>query len=522
MASPDATQPTLISALLQSALFGCAPRDIELVETHISWVILAGDYAYKIKKSLDLGFLDFSTLDRRRHFCEEELRLNRRLAPAVYLDVVAVTGTPEAPALNGAGEAIEYAVRMTRFPQDAQLDNLLTSGALGPAHIDAIAHMMAAFHQRADTANGNSPYGDPGHVLQPVAENFTQVRERVTRPEWLRELAGLEQWSHAEFDTLQPAFIERKRQGHVRECHGDLHLRNLAWWNDGPIAFDCIEFSPGLRWIDTLSDIAFLVMDLHDRGQAALASRFLNAYLEQAGDYEGVVLLPFYLVYRAMVRAKVDTIRAAQPGIEDNERRQAESELYTYLQLAQSYTRAPAPKLIITHGVSASGKSTLTQALLEKTGAVRVRSDVERKRLHGSADGERGSSGGMYSAGATARTYDRLLELADAVLRAGYSVIVDATFLKYSLREAFRKLAASSRAPFVILELSAPPGTLRRRIIARHGDVSDADLDVLDSQLRHNEPLRDVERKYTITLDTAEPLEIGQLAEAIGDIQPAT
>ncbi len=518
MNAHDKEQPALIRSLLKPETYDHPVQDIRLIETHISWVILTGDYAYKIKKPVDLGFLDFSTLERRRFCCYEELRLNRRLAAPIYLEVVAIAGSAAQPLLNGAGEAIEFAVRMVQFPQAAQLDNMLANGELGAQHMDAIARRVAEFHQTIDVAAKDSDFGDPEHVYRPVAENFAQIRQHLQHGRYDRKLDALETWSRSTFEAMKPLFVQRKADGFIRECHGDMHLRNLVWFRGEPLAFDCLEFNPALRWIDTMSEIAFLVMDLQDRQQPELAQRFLNGYLERSGDYPGLRVLRFYLVYRALVRAKVDAIRASQPHVSERDKQQAENEFLAYLDLARAYTRVEPPVLIITRGLSASGKSTLTQPLLEQTGAIRIRSDVERKRLFGidlDADSSAGIDQGIYTAEAGRRTYGELRSLAAAVIDAGTPVIVDAAFLQFEQREPFRQLALEKRVPFVILEFTATADTLRRRITARAHDVSDADLSVLEHQLETVKPLRDDELASVIRIDTEKPFDVEQLHDRI-------
>ena len=309
MDTPLARQEILVAAL-RSAL----GEAVEVVETHISWVLLAGDYAYKIKKAVNLGFLDFSTLEKRRFYCAEELRLNRRLAPDLYLEVVPIAGSADHPVLNGPGPAIEYAVKMRRFPQACLLDQVLLRGELTPETIDAIARRIADFHGRTAIADNESPFGTPERAHLPVAENFAQIRPRLRDNEDLIRLDELERWSEREYQARFNALAARKARGLIRECHGDLHLGNMALLDGEAVPFDCIEFSDNLRWIDVISEAAFLAMDLQDRGRPDLARRFLNAYLEQTGDYEGLEVLRYYLVYRAMVRAKVACIRAGQDG----------------------------------------------------------------------------------------------------------------------------------------------------------------------------------------------------------------
>lgn len=504
-----ATLPPLIAALHDPHRFDHAVERVELVETHISWVLLTGRYAYKIKKPVDLGFLDFSTLARRRACCEEELRLNRRLTPELYLDVVAITGTPEDPRLGGSGEPIEYAVKMRQFPREAELDRLAARGALRPEHIDDLAGRLADFHTRIAVTAPSSDFGTPERVWEPIAENFAQIAAR-TGAEERAQLERLGTWSRETFARLRPLIAERRREGYVRECHGDAHLANMVLLNERVALFDCLEFNPALRWIDVISELAFLVMDLEDRGHPALARRALNRYLEHTGDYGGLRLLRFYQVYRALVRAKVAAIRLGQPGLGADEAQATRSQFREYLALAGRYTRRQPTPLVITHGLSGVGKTHVTQMLLEGVDAVRVRSDIERKRLHGLGAQERSDStvaDGIYTREASERTYRRLAEVAATILEAGFAAIVDATFLERRQRDALRALAESRETPFVILALRAPPETLRARIAERSDrgrDASEATGEVLDRQLAHLEPLGTDELPVVFALDTTD------------------
>lgn len=504
-----------IRGLLRAEAFDHPVAGIELIETHISWVILTGDYAYKIKKPVDLGFLDFSTLDKRRTCCEAEVRLNQRMAPDIYLDVVTIAGTRDAPHMNGDGPVLDYAVRMRQFDQAAQLDRMLARGALTPDRLDAFAVAVADFHERAARAPEDAPFGTPEAVWAPVAENFAHIGEKVPPPGADSAYERLERWSRARWEALRPTFAERRASGFVRECHGDLHLRNLAWVDGAPVAFDCIEFNDNLRWIDVLSDVAFLVMDLQDRGQPRYASRFLNAYLEHTGDYGHLDVLPYYLAYRALVRAKVTAIRLGQEGLEASERVAAEQEFEAYLDLALGYARAPEPLLVVTCGLSGSGKTTLTTPLLEVLDAVRIRSDVERKRLYGLKPQESGRAAvgkGIYDAAASERTYARLLELARALLLAGKTVIVDATFLDPARRAPFEELGRELGVRYRILEPTASPEVLKSRLRARRGDASDADVAVLESQLERWPSVTGAERRVVVSVDTERPLDVESLA----------
>ena len=500
------TLPPLIQALHNPACYSHPVQNIRLVETHISWVLLTGGYVYKIKKPVNLGFLDFSTLEKRRFYCEEELRLNRRLAESLYLEVTPITGSPAHPVLNGPGETIEYAVRMVQFPEDMRLDRMLARGELGKLHVDSLAQELAEFHGRVRVAGDDSPFGNPEHVYEPVKENFEQIRPRIEARDRL-QLQRLETWSEQSFAGLRRMFEDRKRQGFIRECHGDAHLANMVWLDGRVVLFDCLEFNENLRWIDTMSEVAFLAMDLDDRGHPALARRALNAYLEHTGDYAGLALFRFYLVYRALVRAKVACIRLGQSGLNEKEKRLVREEYLGYVNHAERYTRAPPTALVIMHGLSGSGKTWISQQLLEDFDAIRLRSDVERKRLHGLAPHQRSGSGidsGIYTSEAGRLTYARLAELAAEILQAGYPVIVDAAFLRHWQREPFRALAGKARAPFVIVHIHAPESVLRERLQSRAQqtqEASEAGLAVLDQQLASQEPLTDDEKRHAVIFD---------------------
>jgi hypothetical protein len=502
-----ATLPPLIAALHDPRRYDHPVERVTLVETHISWVLLAGAYAYKIKKPVDLRFLDFSTLEKRRFCCEEELRLNRRLAPQIYLAVVPIAGTTAEPQLGGGGEPIEYAVKMARFDTEQELDKVLARGELRPEHVDELAALLASFHRRVAVADPDSPYGTPARVWHPVQENFEQIGARIGAAE-RPQVERLRAWSESAFARLKDSFAARKRGGFVRECHGDAHLANMVLLDGHVTLFDCLEFNPNLRWIDVMSEVAFLTMDLQDRGRPDLARRALNGYLEHTGDYPGLAVLTFYQVYRALVRAKVAAIRTSQEGIAPEEARAAREQYAGYTTLAERYTQPRPAPLVITHGVSGSGKTWITQRLLEQLDAVRVRSDIERKRLHGLEPLARSASGldaGLYTADAGERTYRRLAELTGTILDSGFAAIVDATFLKRAQRAQLREVAAARGVPFVILAPDAPRELLRARVAGRERearDASEAGVAVLERQLASIEPLDEAERAAAVMVPT--------------------
>jgi len=488
----------LIAGLLKPEAYP-HPTDVpRLIETHISWVILAGDFAYKIKKPLDLGFLDFSSLEKRRHFCDEEIRINARLAPDIYLAVVPIAGEPEEPRMEGSGPVLEWAVKMRAFPADATLDR---ETEITAEQIDAIADRIAAFHETIASAPSESAYGRPEAVIEPVVVNFAQLRKLppLAASERIKTLLDtLQAWSQTEGERLTPHFAARKANGCIRECHGDLHLGNIAWVNGAPLPFDALEFNPALRHIDVISEIAFLVMDLRHRGRSELAWRLLNRYLEQTGDINGLAALPYYQVYRAMVRAKVAAILASSTSKDF-------SECLTYLELANRLAHDRRPALVLMHGVSGSGKTWLSQHLLEQLGALRLRSDVTRKRLFGLKPLNDSASipGGIYTPDASARTLAALLEAARSSLAAGCLTIVDATFIQRTWRAPFQALAEAVGVAWQIVAIEAPSDVLQARIAQRQqsgADASEANLSVLASQLAHLEPFSSEENAYVLHL----------------------
>lgn len=490
----------LIAALLRPEAFDHPVQKLELLQTHISWILLTGTYAYKIKKPVDLGFVDFTTLAKRRHFCQEELRLNRRLAPDLYLEVVEIHGPASRASLLGDSEVIEVAVRMRQFQQRDLLPAVLRRHPGDPSlpqRIEELATRLALFHasaQRSRPAAGGSQARSGARVRQPAQANLA-VLERLCAAD--RRLPMLRGWCEAEGRRLEPLFEARQRLGHVRECHGDLHLGNLVLDQGRITVFDCLEFNPDLRWIDVISDIAFLAMDLGRARRADLAARLLSRWLEHSGDYAGLRLWRWYVAYRALVRAKVTALRLADPaGADQAQRRHWRSDRRAYLSLAAAATRPAAPLLLITHGLSGSGKSFWAQLLAQQLGWIHIRSDVERLRLFGRwgepvAEPLRGDA---YRDEVTTLLYGRhLLACCDAVLEAGLSLVCDATFLQHQQRQRYRQLAQQRGARFAILACRCAPELARERIVARRGlglDPSEADPEVLERQRLRIEPLR--------------------------------
>ena len=529
--TPDSSQiiaqQALIRGLENPAVYKHAVTELRVIETHASWVILTGAWVYKIKKAVNFGFLDYSTLEKRRSSCQEELRLNRRFAPQVYIDVIAIAGTFEQPSLQAGGEPIEYAVRMRQFPQSGLLSTLAAQHALTAEHIDALAALVPAMHAAVSIADEHAGYGLPDDIHHWVMENFDHIRPALRKPQQRQQLDTLECWCRQEFDSKRILMGQRRGDGFVRECHGDLHLGNLAIIEGAITPFDGLEFNPQLRWIDVISEVAFLVMDIHDRGYPRLSSRLLNVYLQHTGDYSGLALLRYYLVYRALVRAKVAILRLAQARSTLDEQ-DAWYEYASYMELASRYVEPPLPVLIITHGVSGSGKSFYAARLAEQLGAIQLRSDLERKRLHGypaEADTQSGIKAGLYSAAASERTYGQLALLAGTVIGAGYPVIIDATFLQAARRERFRLLSRSLAVPFVLLHFEADRDTLHARIRSRQSageDPSEAGIKVLEAQLVAQEPLLPDEMADVISVELSMEASTDMTGQLVGKIRAMT
>jgi aminoglycoside phosphotransferase family enzyme/gluconate kinase len=497
----------LVQALTRAEAYQHPTAAIRVVETHCAWVLLTGEFAYKIKKPVDFGFLDFSTLEKRKFFCQEEVRLNRRFAADIYLDVVAVTGELAEAKMAASGPVLEYAVRMRQFEDDGLLSQLAERKRLTDSHIDQMIDQVAEFHDAAARASADAPYGNPDRIHHWVTENFQHVRPCLSSSGRIAQLDRIERGVEEERRSVESLLPQRKQHGFIRECHGDLHLVNITLIDGRVTLFDCIEFNAELRWIDVFSDVAFLVMDLEDRGYRHFAFRFLNGYLHRGGDYRGLGVLRYYLVYRALVRAKVAMLRRQQAGRDSETFKLADSEYAQYARLAEHYLAPRQPLLMITCGLSGSGKSTIARQLCEGCGMIQIRSDVERKRMSGlqAADNSRSAlGGGLYSPDQTEKTYRRLAELAGAALQAGYPVIVDATFLQRRYRDLFKGLAQQRGVPFTILHCVASDDELERRIRARQmegSDASEADLAVLASQRSSQEALAADEKPRVVTLD---------------------
>lgn len=510
-----AEQRLRIEELLVPSAFPHAVTELRLVETHISWVVLTGTLAYKIKKPLELDFIDTSTLERRRRYCEEEVRLNRRLAPELYLRVVPITRAGGTARVEGNGEAVEYAVCLKQFPADAELPVLLECDQVSLPEMIRLGETLAHFHLQAPELSGEHAPDATQRMYDTVLANLEQLLEYTEQHRMTPELRWLWDWTRQAIDEHEATFEQRVRDHRIRDCHGDLHAANIVRFEGRLVPFDCIDFDPQLRSIDVINDIAFLIMDLHGYRRDDFAAGLLSRYLEITGDYEGIRLLPFYAVYRALVRAKVDAIAAEQsPHLADNYTERMRRRVRTALEL----TQRPRPILLLMHGVSGSGKSWLSEQLVAPLRAIRLRSDVERKRLLRAPSTTTGFKQGNYAPAMSHRVYARLTDCAESCLQAGFNVIVDAAFLDASDRELLLSLADRMVVRCAFVSCSADPTTLLERVAARaeHGaDPSEADESVLRSQLRDFVPLNAQQQHRVITVDTRDADAVEQVVNAV-------
>ncbi|WP_313066287.1 AAA family ATPase [Paraburkholderia sp. LEh10] len=477
---------------------------ITRIETHISIVYLAGRFAYKIIKPVAPGFADFTAAEARRVCCEAQVRLNRPLTRGLYLGVLPIERRGRTLTLESRGRAVEHAVKMRRFDESGLFSSLARSGALSPRDVDRAAHRLAAWHQHAPRGAPLARYGSAALLKAQVDAVNASLQAGCGEPA-LREIAV---WCARQLAQRTEAIDRRRANGFVRACHGDLHLDNVMRWRGEVSMFDCIDFDDALRWIDIANDIAFLVMDLHARAGARLSNRLLNRWLEASGDYAALELMPLCVVYRALVRALVAYLYSESGS--HPKATAAARDAARYIEIAAAETRKPPPVLLLCHGFSGSGKSVASRALADLSGAVCLSSDVERKRLESIAAADIRLDATHYTTEARHAVYDHLLCLATSVLQAGYSVIVDATFLEHRHRSTFFSLGKRLGVPMRVLDFCAASDVLAERISTRQRnqrDASDADTSTLSLQLATAEPLTCAETAQTFAFDTVVPVE---------------
>jgi uncharacterized protein len=522
MEAADGQRSELVSAMLESDFYPHAPPSVELRETHISWVFLAGDLAYKVKKPLVLPFLDYGTLERRRDMCGEEVRLNRRLAPRIYLRVVGVARDGDRYALTSEGDpdAIEYAVEMWRVDERRSLAALAESGDLKRGHVAATAAVLARFHAAAPPAPAQR--ADVRILEATLDENLTTLREAGEGIIDRRRLRAAEGFTDAFLAARRGQLEARARAGLVRDCHGDLRAEHvIVPEREDVYVYDCIEFNPELRQIDVAADIAFLVMDLIELGEEPLALGLVADYRSAGGDPGDDPLLFFFAAYRAWVRAKVACLRAAELPEGDAEHERAAEQARELVDLGHRFAwRSRRPLAVVICGVSGAGKTTLARQASKLSGWEHLSSDLTRKRLAGLSATERGGQG-LYSRQRTLETYRELGRAAAERLERDGGVFVDATFHLRDERDAFRAGLGDASAPVLFVECRAPAGVLFKRVSARAdepGRVSDADAAVLERQLPAAEPLDEVPAPWRADLLTdGSPEELAAELEALVD-----
>lgn len=476
---------------------------IQLIQTHVSYVFLTGDYAYKVKKPVNFGFLDFSTLEQRQHFCSEEWRMNQPIAPEIYLEVLSIAEVDGKFVLGGAGQAAEYALKMCQFPQEALLVTMFEQGKLTETHMEELGRIVAQFHALSKTNDYIRSFGEVAKIREAFDENYQQAEKYIGGPQTQQQQEATKNFSDTFFEQQQTLLATRRENNRIRECHGDLHLRNICFWHDKIQLFDRIEFNEKFRFVDVMYDVAFAVMDLEARGRKDLGNAFLNTYIEQTGDWEGLQVLPLYLSRQAYVRAKVTSFLLDDPGVPEEAKQEAAKVASDYYRQAWEYTKTNQGQLILMSGLSGSGKSTVARHLARRLGAIHLRSDAVRKHLAGIPLEQKGGNE-LYTSEMSQKTYNRLLELGLMLANRGFPVILDAKYDRIALRQDAIDQANTHKLPIKIIQCTAPEEILRDRISSRTSDVSDATADLVNQQLAAAEPFTEEEQSLVAPIDTTQ------------------
>ena len=477
-------------------------KDIKLIQTHGSYVFLTGDYAYKVKKQVNYNFLDYSTLDKRKYYLDAELRLNQQIAPKLYLEVLPISQDKNRFILGSADNIVEYALKMCQFPQDSLFSHLLRAGRLPEERISELGKIVAQFHQQAETSDRINTFGTVAQISIAFTENYQQSAKYIGIVQTEEQFTATKTYTDAFFAQRQDLFQARVAQNKIKECHGDLHLNNICLWQDRVQLFDRIEFNESFRFVDTMYDVAFTLMDLEANERADLANIFLNSYLERSGDWEGLSILPLYLIRQAYVRAKVTSFLLDDPQISATDKQAAEENARKYYRQAYQYTQPQQGSLILMSGLSGSGKSTVAQTIARNIGAIQIRSDAVRKHLAGISLEEVGTDN-IYTPEMTQKTYARLLEFGIILAQEGYRVILDAKYDRLALRQPVVVQARKNNIPLKIIYCNAPTTVLRDRLNQRQNDISDAGAELIASQKANAEDFTTAEQAYVITIDTS-------------------
>lgn len=513
--------PELIQALLKRQAYPEQTRKIELVQTQMSFLLIGDNYVYKVKKEVNLGYLDYTTLEKRLFFCQREIELNKRLCPESYLEVVPITRDKSDIAIRGKGEIIEYAVKMRRLPEKAMLNSLLAANLVTTEMLARVAKKLAAFHEKAETNAEINAFGNIETIRQNTSENFEQTEKYFGATISQAKFGHIKAYTARFIKDNTALFNKRIAEGRIRDCHGDLHAAHICLTN-GICIYDCIEFNDRFRYSDIAAEVAFLAMDLDHYGRADLSRSFVNAYIASSQDKELKKLLNFYKCYRAYVRGKVESFKLDDPYITADEKRKTRQVASSYFDLAYAYTRSK-PTLFITVGLVGSGKSTLAQALAQRLGLVVISSDITRKRLAGIPSSEHRFDefdSGIYSAKFSRLSYDTMFDEAKNRLSEGDSVIIDASFIKAKERLKVKELAKEANADFIIIECTLDEKTTKERLERRlkEGSTSDGRWDIFQPQKKAFEPVASSETKNHVThviIDTVKP--INEAAAYIAD-----
>jgi aminoglycoside phosphotransferase family enzyme/predicted kinase len=505
--------PPHIQALLSPDAYSHPTGEIELRQTHISYLLFAGDFVYKVKKPLDLGFLDFSTLEKRRHYCEQEVRLNRRLCQATYLGVVPIAYVEGDLKVDAQGSIVEYGVKMRRLPDGGMMTPLLERDAVTPDMVSLLARTIAEFHASSERSDEIDQYGRLETALVNWRENFEQTEPYIGRTITRHQFDEIQAFVESVAEDDADLFEQREREGRARDCHGDLRADAVCFVDDGVCIFDCIEFNERFRFSDVAADIAFLAMDLEDRGRQDLSDVLMGRYLGATHDSTLPLVLPFYKCYRAYVRGKVDGFQLDQPEIDEAQKARVAEGCRRYFALAHRYATELTPRtLIITIGVTGSGKSHLANALAARLGALILSSDVTRKRLLGIESTERhwdAFEQGIYTPEITERAYQALLDEARPWLERGKPVVLDAAYLSRAQREGALRLAFETDARFLALECEADESVVWERLSERRGEervVSDGRWEIYQAQQERREPIDELPFGSHMVVETGRPL----------------
>lgn len=497
----------LVEQMKQPQFYKRPIKEVEVLQTHVSYVFLAGDYAYKLKKPVNFGFLDFSTVEKRKYFCYQELKLNQPVASDIYLEVLPITQNGERYVLDGVGEPKEYVLKMRRFPQEGLFSNLLKQRKLTEECLKDLGIVVARFHAQSKTNVYIRSFGKVEKIREGIEENYRQSEKYIGITQTKQQYEETKQFTDTFFSERQALFESRRANNKIKECHGDLHLRNICLWHDKIQLFDRIEFNESFRFVDVMYDVAFTVMDLEVRGSKSLANAFVNTYLEQTGDWEGLQVLPFYLSRQAYVRAKVTSFLLDSDSEQTEEIMQIAADYY---RLAWEYTKMRQGELILMSGLSGSGKTTIAQRLARRIGAIQIRSDAVRKHLGRVPLSDRASND-LYTHRMSEKTYTRLIELGGMLASQGFSIILDAKFDRLAWRQKAIALAKAHQIPLSIVHCTAPLEILKERLRDRAQDISDATPNLLEQQRATAEPFTEVEQDFVTTIDTTAPDCLNQL-----------